>query len=156
MTRAKWNSVESASFVELLNGNKIGSFIRRIDALNTNEQLSTHVINELTSECSSILIGAAKKNCCIKEIKIGPPNPKTNSKTRHVKQSWFDNECAKLRRQYKRAKNLRHRIKSAGNFRYVHNASKAYKKCKNKQFRLYKKECINKLRALQHSDQKSS
>ena len=61
MTRAKWNSVESASFVELLNGNKIGSFIRRFDALNTNEQLSTQVINELTSECSTILTEAAKK-----------------------------------------------------------------------------------------------
>ena len=100
--------------------------------------------------------GGSKKIGCIKEIKIGPQNPKTNTKTRPVKQSWFDNECAKLRRQYKRAKNLRHRIKSAENFRYVHNASKAYKKCKNKQFRLYKKECINKLGALQHSDPKYS
>ena len=55
ITGAKWNSVESASSVGLLNGNKIDSFIRKIDALNTNEQQSTQVINELTSECSSIL-----------------------------------------------------------------------------------------------------
>ena len=113
------------------------------------------MINELTSECSSILTEAAKEIGCIKEIKIGPPNPKINSKTKPVKQPWFDNECAKLRRQYKRAKNLRHRINSAENVRYLHNASKAYKKCINKQLRLYKKEFINKLRALQHSDPKS-
>ena len=94
ITRAKWNSVESASFVGLLNGNKIDSFIRKIEALNTNEQFSTRVINELTSECSSILTEKAKEKGCIKEIKIGSPNPKTNSKTKPVKQPWFDNECA--------------------------------------------------------------
>ena len=55
------DSVESASFVGLLNGNKIDSFIRKIDALNTDEQRSTEVINELTSECSSILTEAAKE-----------------------------------------------------------------------------------------------
>ena len=82
ITRAKWNSVESASIVGLLNGNKIDSFIRKIDALNTNEQLSTQVINERTSECSSILTETAKEIGCIKEIKIRPPNPKTSSKTK--------------------------------------------------------------------------
>ena len=112
------------------------------------------MINELTSECSSILTEAAKEISCIKEIKIGPSNPKISSKSKTVKQPWFDNECAKLRRQYERAKNLRHRINFAVNFRYSHNASKTYKKCINKQLRLYKKEFINKLCALQQSDPK--
>ena len=58
----------------------------------------------------------AKEIGCIKEIKTRPPNPKTSSKTKPVKQPWFDNECAKLRCQYNRAKNLRHRINSAENF----------------------------------------
>ena len=115
-TKAKWNAVDSASCVGLLNGNKIDSFIRTIDALNTKEQLSTQVINELTSECSSLLTEAAKEIGCIKEIKIGPPNSKTSSKTKPVKQPWFDNECAKWKRQYKRVKNLRHRINSVENF----------------------------------------
>ena len=68
ITRTKWNSVESASFIGLLNGNTIDSFIRKIDAVNTNEQPPTQVINELTSKCSSILTEAAKEIGCIKEI----------------------------------------------------------------------------------------
>ena len=37
----------------------------------------------------------------------------------------------------------------------MHNASKAYKKCINKQLRLYQKDFITRLRALKHSDPKS-
>ena len=80
ITRAEWNSVESASFVGLLKWNKIDSFIKKIDALNTNERLSTQVINELTSECSSILTEEAKEIGCIKEIKIKPPKSENQFK----------------------------------------------------------------------------
>ena len=38
---------------------------------------------------------------------------------------------------------------------FVHNASKVYKKCIKKQFSLYKKDFIDKLRSLKHSDPKS-
>ena len=72
-----------------------------------------------------------------------------------VQRPWFNNECQRVRHQYKRAKNLRHRINNAENYKFVHNASKAYKKCINKQFNLYKKDFIAKLRSLKHSDLES-
>ena len=42
MTRAKWNSVESASSVALLNGNKIDSFILIQKPIQNLDLLSSH------------------------------------------------------------------------------------------------------------------
>ena len=50
---------------------------------------------------------------------------------------------------------MSHRVINAENYNFVHNASKAYKTCINKQFNLYKKDFIAKLRSLKHSDPKS-
>ena len=67
VARSTWNSAESASFVQSLDTIKIASFIEKIDALNT-EQVSTKAIEELNSECSSILIDAANDTGFIKQI----------------------------------------------------------------------------------------
>ena len=50
---------------------------------------------------------------------------------------------------------MRHSVNNAENYNVVHNSSEAYKKCINKQFNLYKKDFIAKLRSLKHSDPKS-
>ena len=50
---------------------------------------------------------------------------------------------------------MSHRVINAENYNFVHNASKAYTTCINKQFNLYKKDFIAKLRSLKHSDPKS-
>ena len=119
------------------------------------DQVAACDINDLNAECSSILIGAARKVGFIKDVELQPPKKNCKLNTRPVQRPWFNNECQRLRRQYKRAKNLRHMINNAENYKCVHNASKAYKKCINKQFNLYKKDFIAKLRSLKHSDPKS-
>ena len=68
LTQFTWNSAESAWFVQGLDTNKIASFIDKIDALNT-KQVSVKAIEELTSECLSILIDSAKDTGLIKQIK---------------------------------------------------------------------------------------
>ena len=153
VTRSTWNGVESASFVQSLDTIKIASFIEKIDALNP-EQVSTKAIEEFTSECSSILTDAANDTGFIKQIQR-KSKVKTSIKHKPIKRTWFNNECAVLRRQYKRAKNLRHRVNSVVNHQLLHNASKAYKKCINRQFRQFNQDFIHKLRALKNSDPKS-
>ena len=151
---AKWNNAEAESFVEHLNTDKIASFSHKIDVLDI-DQVAACDINDLNAECSSILIGAAREVGFIKDVELQPPKKNCKLNTRPVQRPWFNNECQRLRRQYKRAKNFRHRINYAENYKFVHNASKAYKKCINKQFNLYKKDFIAKLRSLKHSDPKS-
>ena len=154
ITMAKWNNAEAESFVEHLNTDKIASFLHKIDVLDI-DQVAACEINDLNAECSSILIGAARDVGFIKDEELQPPKKNCKLNTRPVQRPWFNNECQRLRRQYKRAKNLRHRINNAENYKFVHNASKAYKKCINKQFNLHKKDFIAKLRSLKHSDPKS-
>ena len=154
ITMAKWNNAEAESFVEHLNTDKIASFLHKIDVLDI-DQVAACDINDLNAECSSILIGAAREVGFIKDVELQPPKKNCKLNTRPVQRPWFNNECQRLRRQYKRAKNLRHRINNAENYKFVHNASKAYKKCINKQFNLHKKDFIAKLRSLKHSDPKS-
>ena len=154
VTMAKWNNAEAESFVEHLNTDKIATFLHKIDVLDI-DQVAACDINELNAECSSNLIGAAREVGFIKDEELQPPKKNCKLNTRPVQRPWFNNECQRLRRQYKRAKNLRHRINNAENYKFVHNASKAYKKCINKQFNLYKKDFIAKLRSLKHSDPKS-
>ena len=89
--------------------------------------MSTKAIEELTSECSSILIDAANDTGFIKQIQRKSSKVKTSIKHKPIKRPWFNNECAVLRCQYKRAKNLRHRVNSVVNHQLLHNASKAYK-----------------------------
>ena len=88
-------------------------------------------------------------------IKQTVPKPfKLKTKTKPFKAPWFNNECVTLRRQYKRAKNLRHRVNSVENYKYLLNASKTYKKCIDKQYNKYRKDLITKLRSLKSSDPK--
>ena len=89
--------------------------------------MSVNAIEELTSECSSILNGAAKDIRFIKQIQTKSTKVKTSIKHKPIKRPWFNNECDVLRCRYKRAKNLRHRINSAVNHQLLHNASKDYK-----------------------------
>ena len=117
--------------------------------------VSVQASKELTSESSSILIDAAKHTGFIKEIKTKPFKAKSSIKHKPIKRPWFNNDCAVLRHQYKRAKNLGHRVDSAENYQFLHNASKAYKKCINRQMRKFNKDIIHKLRALQNSVPKS-
>ena len=76
MSRSIWNSAESVSFVQSLD---IASFIEKIDVLNT-QQVSTSAIEELTSECSSILIDAANDTGFIKQIQRKSSKVKTSIK----------------------------------------------------------------------------
>ena len=152
--RAKWNNAEAQIFVENLNSDKIASLISKIDALSSDQAVAND-INNLNTEYLSILIDAANGAGFIKEVKVYPPRNNHKVSTKPVQRPWFNNECKQLRQQYKRAKNLRHRINNAQNFNSVHNASKAYKKCINKQLRLYQKDFIIRLRALKHSHPKS-
>ena len=154
VTRSTWDRAESASFIQGLDTNKNASFIDKIEALNA-DQVSVKAIEELTSECSSILIGAAKDTGFIKQIKTKSTKVKTSLKHKPIKRPWFNNECAVLRRRYKRAKHLRHRINSAVNHQLLHNASKDYKKYINRQIRQFNQDFIHKLRALKNSDPKS-
>ena len=101
------------------------------------------------------MIDAANDAGFIKDIKHSPLKSNCKQNTKPVRRPWFNNECQRLRHQYKWAKNLRHRINNVENNNFVHNASKTYKKCINKQFNLYKKDFIAKLRSLKHSDPKS-
>ena len=64
---------------------------------------------------------------------------------------WFNNECRRLRIQYRRAKNHKRRVNNVENFQFLHNASKDYKKCLNKHLNEYKKDFIKKLRSLKSS-----
>ena len=58
VTRAKWNNAEAQIFVENLNSDKIASLISKIDALSSDQAVAND-INNLNTECSSILIDAA-------------------------------------------------------------------------------------------------
>ena len=74
---------------------------------------------------------------------------------KHTKRPWFNSECQRLRSQYRRAKNHIRRVNDVESFQFLHDASKAYKKCLNKHFTDYKKDFIKKLRSLKKSDPKS-
>ena len=89
--------------------------------------MSVKAIEELTSECSSILIGTAKDTGFIKQIQTKSTKVQTSIKHKPIKRPWLNNECAVLRRRYKKAKNLRHRNNSAVNHQLLHNASKDFK-----------------------------
>ena len=145
VTRAKWNNAEAHIFVERLN-----SFVSKVDAL-SNDQESARDINTLTAECSSIVMDAANEAEFIKESKLRPFKHNINLNTNLLSAHGLI-----MSNQNKRAKNLRHRVNNVENFKYVYNASKAYKKCINKQFSLYEKDFINKLRSLIISTQTQS
>ena len=78
VNRASWNNVESASFIEHLDTNRITSFIDNIDALD-NAQVSARIVQDLTLECSSILTDAADEVGFIKKI-VSKPVKKSNLK----------------------------------------------------------------------------
>ena len=78
-----------------------------------------------------------------------PENASTPKKVNpKVSHHWFNAECRQTQRQYRRLKNLRRRVNNVEHFC----ASKAYKKCINKQ---YKTKYVNKLRNLRNSDPKA-
>ena len=155
VTIAKWNSAEAQIFVEHLNMDKITLLSDRIDALDI-YKITAVDINNLNAKCSSILTEAANEAGFLKDIKLQPTKIIRSLKSKPVQRPWFNNECHRLRSQYKRAKNLRNRVNNVENYNFVHNASKAYKKCINKHFNMYKKDFITKLRSLKHSDPKKS
>ena len=93
VARSKWDSAESAPFIQGLDTNKIAFFIDKIDALNA-DQVSVKAIEELTSECSSILIGAAKDTGLIKQIQTKSSKVKTSIKHKPIKRPWLNNESA--------------------------------------------------------------
>ena len=85
-----------------------------------------------------------------------PENAQTPKKVNpKVSHPWFNAECRQMQQQYRRLKNLHQRVNNVENFHALNEASKAYKKCINKQFKHYKTEYVNKLRNLKNSDPKA-
>ena len=73
-----------------------------------------------------------------------------------VRRPWLNDECHTLRNQYKHAKNRSRRTDTLENYKYLTNASRAYKRGINKQFSKYRrKDFIQKLRSLKTTDPKS-
>ena len=81
----------------------------------------------LRHKCSSFLLHAAESSGMLKQIKVFPVT-KNAEKHHVVRRPWFNDECRTLRNQYKHAKNRRRRTDTRENYKYLTNASRAYKR----------------------------
>ncbi|MEW8548698.1 MAG: reverse transcriptase family protein, partial [Candidatus Thiodiazotropha sp.] len=104
-------------------------------------------INEVVDSCNKILIEAAEKsgNIVTNHIKTRKKNSKP----------WFNSDCKDLRKNYHRCKHYHWRYKTAESRQNMVQASKAYKKIINKQFRAYQDSVIRKIRSLETTNPKA-
>ena len=72
-----------------------------------------------------------------------------------VQKLWFNRGCLIKQKEYFKARKMNWRFKSAENRSNLIRCSKAYKKEINKQYNVYRKAFISKLRGLKTKDPKS-
>lgn len=154
ITKSCWSQEAADVFLQHLNSHDINHFNDSLDALSPND-FTKENIESYVSQCSSLLFNAADAAGMIKHrIVKNMANPKQTTR-KPVKRPWFNQDCQRMRMHYRRAKNHRRRVNNVENFHSLTEASKAYKKCINKQFNEYKKTFINKLRSLKKADPKA-
>ena len=148
--RAFWDANAQDLFLQNLNNDNINQLIDHMDSLN--ENVSKETVQLITTQCSSLLCKAADAAGMIKQIN---PRPSLARKKSKPTRPWFNAECRGLQKDFRRAKNMRRRTNNHSNMQALTEASKAYKKCVNKQFKIYQKDFIKKLRNLKSADPKS-
>ena len=153
ISRAIWDKSKHDSFLQNLNNEEINLFICRMNSLEGN--FTKETVELLTSQCTSLLYNAADEAGMIKRNDFVGLSNKERRTRRSTVRPWFNSDCRKMQRQYRRVKNVCRRMNNAENFITLSDASKAYKKCLKKHFCDYKKEFIKKLRGLKNSDPKA-
>lgn len=154
ITKSFWSQEAGDVFLQHLNPHDINQFNESLDSLSVND-LTKENVESYVSQCSSLLFSAADAAGMIKHITVKNITKPKQITRKPVKRPWFNQDCQRLRLQYRRAKNHRRRVNNVENFHFLTEASKAYKKCISKQFNDYKKTFINKLRSLKNADPKA-
>ena len=149
--KPKWNKQKSADFVNKLNEDSIDILISKLDTLDINN-VDQDIVENIVEDCNSILRAAADQSGMIKIFKQHNSNINSNNKTQ---KPWFNGDCAIKRKNYHKAKNWHWRNKTAESKRNLVRCSKEYKKVLNKSYNDYKKNFIDKIKNLEHSDPKS-
>ena len=103
------------------------AFSVKVDTMSSRNDVTKAEICGLAIEYSSFLLHATESSGMLKQVKIFPV---TNNAEKHhvVKRPWFNDECRTLRNQYKHALNRRRRTDTFENYKYLTNASRAYKR----------------------------
>ena len=155
VTKATWKPEQSDIFLQNISMVNVENYIEKLSTFCAVGTVTKEDVEVLVSECSSLLFDAAEAADMISHKTVtSRVASKFDSRKVH-KKPWFNDECRRLRIQYRRAKNHKRRVNNVENFQFLHNASKDYKKCINKHLNEYKKDFIKKLRSLKNSDPKA-
>ena len=144
----------------ILSNDRSNQFMENIDMAGVNELCSgtdsalsmangaVVDINSVVERCNKILLDAARKSGNLVETTSGEKGC-SSDKTGKFK-PWFNHECNYRRKGYHRAKHCHWRSKTAASRNNLVQESKRYKKCLNKQYRLFQHQLICKLRKLEN------
>ena len=127
ISRAIWDKSKHDSFLQNLNNEEINHFICHRNSLEGNFIKET--VELLTSQCTPLLYNAADEDGMIKRNDFVGISNRERRTRRSTVRLWFNSDCRKMQRQYRRVKNVCRRMNNAENFVTLSDASKAYKKC---------------------------
>lgn len=149
--KPKWVNENRDLFVNSINAESLLNMEQKILNISAMEpeNINQLTVDSLVSDCNKLLLDAASGANMLSTIS----HKKSCSKK--VKKPWFNRDCFLKRKEYFKARNSHWRFKSAENRNNLIRSSKAYKKEINKQYNIYRKDFISKLKSLRTKDPKS-
>ena len=152
ITKPKWENDKCQDFNNFLVDADINSLVSKLVSINI-DQVHNAVINSIVDECNTIILGAAFNCNLLHEKNMLIQTVNNCNKQKKVNKPWVNKDCSVKRKQYHRCYNWR--VRTVESKLNLTRCSKEYKNVLCKQYNLYKKNCVNKLRNLRQNDCKS-
>ena len=148
-TKPSWHKCNPLEFLQNLDREALDSISRDIDNCYIKGVISKDDINDITDRVSNVLLDSAKLSGAFSR-----PFTKGNYRRKHKKQPWFNTSCEEKRKLFFQAKANDKVLNNEASKVDRQQASKAYKREINKQFRLFNSKMHKKLRVLKNKDPK--
>ena len=149
--KSKWKNENCQLFYSALCDDDIITLIEKLNIIDI-DTVNNDVVNNLVEECSNIIRNAAVDSDLLSDCKKIKDN---GNKRFKVNKPWYNKECYDKRKKYYKARNLNWRIRTAESKSNLVQCSKDYKKVLSKQYNVYQKNFIKKIRGLRQNDSKS-
>ena len=140
----KWAKEKSEEFLNKISNDKVNQLNTYLESLDET-MVNSDIINQIVENIKDVFIDAAES--------ISNHRPKHNNECQQKSSNkWFNKECVKSRRNYRKAKRHFYKLKSDNNKKALSDALKAYKKTIKIQQKNYNKFFCKKLREIKSKD----
>ena len=140
----KWAKEKSEEVLNKISNDKVNQLNTYLESLDET-MVNSDIINQIVENIKNIFIDAAES--------ISNHRPKHNNDCQQKSSNkWFNNECVKSRRNYRKAKRHFYKLKNDNNKKALSDALKAYKKTIKIQQKNYNKFFCKKLREIKSKD----